>query len=280
MGVHAGYIVRLSFLTSPTKSCDIKLQKALGAGVGDSADFICVIGIRNAGLIQELKVAGQPFLYFDKGYNRQWNSSSPQWWRVAVNAHQPTDYLMKMSLPGDRAREQGWKTNPWRANGPGRIIFAGSSEKYHSFHGLGDPNAYARHIIGEIRRVAPSRVIIYRPKPSWGQAEPVEGSVFHNRARHNIREDLADAGLLVTHGSNACFEALLMGVPSIILGDGVTRDISSRSLAAIEDPCLVPMVFRAQLLANLAYCQWSLDEIRSGKIWKLLDAPEILSLSA
>lgn len=280
LGIHEADHMRLMFVNPSDKACDWALIKALKAGndepvdvlqdIGYGYDFACVIGIKNAELIRELERRKQPYLYFDKGYNRKWNVEQPEWWRVAVNSHQPTAALSRMFFSHERATVQGWRALPWRLNGPGRIIFAGSSAKYHEFYGLDEPNAYARSIIEQIRSVTPDRTVVYRPKPSWRGAEPVDGAIFQNRARHGISEDLKGAHALVTHGSAACVEALLLGVPSIILGDAVAASISSTSIDDVENPRLASIDECDQLLANLAHCQWSLDEISCGDMWPSL----------
>jgi hypothetical protein len=227
------------------------------------ADAYCFVGVKRADLAGRLADAGKRWLYWDKGYNRRW----PHWWRVTCCAQQPTRYLMDINRPSDRATVQGWlrTIKPWRVCGD-HIVFAGSSAKYHGFvgHDNVDPTKYAQQVINEIR-ARTQRRIVYRPKPSWKAAVPVQGAEYS--ARHttgDIHQALEWAHVLVTHGSSTCFDALVAGVPSIVLGDGVLRPISSTSLDDIEQPILASDIDRRQLLCNLAYCQWSLAEIKSG----------------
>ena len=78
---------------------------------------------------------------------------------------------------------------------------------------------------------------------------------------------MPNAHALVTHGSYISVDALLHGVPSIILGPMVTRPISSTSLAEIERPRLATDEERLQVLANFAWTQYTLPEIRKGWAW-------------
>lgn len=270
--------MRLAFVRPSSKACDARLITAVKRGFsGDVAviddlmpgfHFICVIGIKNAELIMRMQRAGQPFLYFDKGYNRRWHVTRPEWWRVAVNAHQPTGYLSRLRFGAERAISQGWRAKSWRSSGS-HIVFAGSSAKYHEFYGLQEPNAYAASIIDRLRKLTKRR-IVYRPKPSWRHAVAIDGSQFVNQARHSIKDDLRGARALVTHGSAACLEAMLCGVPSIVLGDAIGAPISSSVLDSIGRPHLASPQERDQLLANLAHCQWSLTEIERGEMWDSL----------
>ena len=72
---------------------------------------------------------------------------------------------------------------------------------------------------------------------------------------------------MVTFGSNACFDAVLQGIPSVVIGNGVAKPISSVSIGAIESPYLAKDGERAQWLHRLAYCQWSMAEMASGEAW-------------
>ena len=150
----------------------------------------------------------------------------------------------------------------WRKSGL-QIVFAGSSAKYHAFYDLPDPTAYAREVVARITKLS-DRPIIYRPKPSWREAVPVPGSRF-SHGKEGILSALANAHCLITHGSNACFEAALMGIPTIVLGAAVARPISSTSLDDIEFPFRGK---RIQWLNNLAYHQWTEGEMRSGEAWQ------------
>ena len=262
-------------LCGSRKAYEHRLAEALSDGCPDKFrilkdgyqggyDLYCVMGVKNARMIRRLQAKGHRFLYFDKAYNRDW----PEWWRVAIDAHQPTAYLGLMDCPPDRARVQGWASKPWREEG-GHIVLAGSSAKYHKLYGLDDPNEYAHAIIRTLQKVT-GRAVYYRPKPSWGGAADIDGAKLINRARHPITDDLRGAHALITHGSNACLEAMLEGVPSIVLGNAVARPISSTTLADIEAPRLADDDERGQLFNNLAYCQWSLEEMRRGPFWEFL----------
>jgi hypothetical protein len=264
--------VRFLFYTSD-KEREIVLHDALRASglnvsfISDTsqipdADVYCFVGVKRGELIRKLDAADKTWLYWDKAYNRDW----PRWWRVTLCAQQPTGYLMDVNRPADRAVAQGWSRmlRPWRQGK--HVLYCGSSAKYHDFvgHDEKDPTAYAEEVVREIHRRTDRR-IVYRPKPSWKAATSVPHAEFAPRGKNgDIHAALRGAHCLVTHGSSTCFDALLAGVPSIVLGDGVVRPISSTSLDDLEMPKLAGDEERQQLLANLAYCQWNVDEIRTG----------------
>lgn len=242
--------------------CDNKTQVA-------DADVACMVGVKCRKMFLAHRRAGVRVVYFDKGYARHRAEGARTWeyWRVAVDAHQPTSYLMSKSFPGDRFERLNLELKPWRSNGES-VVFAGSSAKYHAFYRLPDPTSYAKKIIRRIAKLT-GRPVIYRPKPSWREAVPVEGAGYSQR-NEGLGDAVAGAYALVTHGSNACFESVLAGVPCIILGEAVAKPISSTALEDINLPRMVTDAERLQWLRNLAYQQWSEPEMASGEAWRTI----------
>lgn len=278
--------VKVEFFIQKEKQIEVNLSRAFIRGLkrhGDSgriistkdkttiadADVAAIVGIKSAKLFHANRGAGKHTVLFDKGYVRHdeagalgagsvWHQT-----RAAVDAHHPTK-KMNRGYPHDRANRSGLKISPWRTNGE-YILLAGSSAKYHRFYEEDDPTEYARKVASEIRKHT-DRPIYYRPKKSWKPAVEITGTVWA-RTTDPIKHQLESAWALVTHGSNACFEAMLYGVPSIILGDGVAKPISSTSLEDIENPTMAGMDERKQWLADLMYQQWTLAEYASGEAW-------------
>lgn len=234
-------------------------------------DLACMVGVKSRELFRAHFNAGAHVLYFDKGYTRH-AAASPvklwEYWRVALDSHQPTDGLMAKNMLDGRWQRLDLVFQPWRKAGPGHIVIAGSSAKYHEFYGLKEPTAWARKLVAALREET-KREIVYRPKPSWKDAVPIEGTRF-SPGSESIEDVLRGAWCVVTHGSNACFEAVLNGIPCIITGNGVARDISSTALAEVEAPRLASYQERLQWGANLAYWQWTMPEMASGEAWQFL----------
>lgn len=237
--------------------------------LGDEAlqaegDLVCMVGVKSKRLWEAVRARGHHTLMFDKGYSRHRGANRTwEYWRLSLDAHQPTmTTLMRVDRPSDRFEAMGWELAPWREDNDGPIVFAGSSGKYHEFYDMPEPTEWARGVIRQIRKLT-SRPIIYRPKPSWKEAVPIKGSIFSN-PNETLGAQLASAWALVTHGSNACVEAAVAGIPSIVLGNAVARPISTTVLKFIEEP---EMEYREQWLANLAYQQWTEAEMASGEAW-------------
>jgi len=235
--------------------------------VAQDADVACMVGVKSKKLFAAHWRAGFHTVYFDKGYTRHSVAGGVrgwEYWRMSVNQHHPTHYLHLLQHKRDRADALDLKLKPWRTKGK-NIVIAGSSAKYHAFYDLPEPTQWAEKVIKKLSRHT-DRKIVYRPKPSWKEAVEIEGSEFNEGG--SITDVLEGAHCLVTHGSNAVFEALLNGIPTLVLGDAVTRDISSKQVEEIESLYLATEEERQQLLNNLAYCQFTLTEIADGTAWR------------
>jgi hypothetical protein len=227
-------------------------DKQLAANV----DLHCVIGLRQKSIKDQARAVGAPYLYFDKPYDRKkW----PQWWRISYDAQQPGDYIGLLNFPRNR---NVWRFKTWRpTNDNTPIVIGGWSNKCSEYLGIEKPEDYIERIMPELRKHT-NRPMVYRAKPSYHEAYKVDGAVFSKTKVIGV--DMNTAWALVTHASGICFDALLAGVPSIILGPGVTAPVSSRFIESIENPRLASDEERLQLLANIGYHQWSVDEFQSG----------------
>jgi hypothetical protein len=88
------------------------------------------------------------------------------------------------------------------------------------------------------------------------------------QASGTIIDSLKNAHCMVSYTSGSSIDSILEGVPVIPGSEyNFVYDISSHSLDDIENPKLGD---RKQLLYNLAYAQWSVEEIQNGTAWEHL----------
>jgi len=227
-------------------------------------DLACMVGVKARLLWNRVVELGIPPLMFDKGYDRHKFNGGWEYWRLSYQVQNP-DRTLTLGYPSDRFDAMGVKVKPWRKSGK-HILYAGSSEKAHAFWGIPPPTQYAKQVVSRLREVT-DRPIIYRPKPSWRGAMPVHNAEFSHGNKRTLAADLEGCYALVVYGSNACFEAALSGVPSIILGNGVLRSISSTDLADINKPRLGD---RETLFHAIAYHQWTMAEMMSGEAFNTI----------
>lgn len=231
-------------------------------------DFVAFIGLKRYKWFKFCIHHGQRVMYFDKGYyHREFEQRKEfLFWRVSVDHQQPTEYISKARHSPDRWLSLGREMTPWRKpSANGHIIIANQSEKYHQFYDLAHPTQWVIDIIKELRRHT-DRPIWYRPKPSWRNKSPINGTRYC--ATEPLSKLFPGAHALITHGSYICVDALLNGVPAITLGNAVTKSICSTSLSEIETPKMATEAERLQVMANLAHCQYTIKEWGNGRAWK------------
>jgi hypothetical protein len=242
-------------------------------------DLVLKIGVKSRNWFRAYNKAGIPYAYFDKGYIRTRAVQWLEYWRLSVNGHQPLEYVKHAKHDRKRADKLELSFKPWKHDG-NAILVDGSSGKHHYFHAdrdyssaqmdelHEDANEIARSLCERIRAVSP-RPIIYRPKPSWKKARPIPGTEYSTGK--DWRTAMARSHVCVTYGSNLCFDAVLYGVPSVVLGVGIAKPISSTDLSELENPHLAPEHVRQQWLNNVAWTQFhALDEFHSGMAWKVI----------
>jgi hypothetical protein len=278
--------MHVRFYVSPEKKFDDTIAKHISAGVAkhedtfdikpvkgftaveEGVDAAIVCGIKSGSMpcFNAYVESGRHAVIIDKGYTRmQGGPLGTLYWRVSVDSLQPLDYFADFQRSSDRFDKLKKEIHGWRQDPNGRVIFAGSSQKYCNWHGLGPANEYAELILWELKKHT-QRDLIYRPKPSWGEAAPIDGFGY-STGKTKLADELKRAWVLVTYGSNAAIEALLYGVPVIVLGDGLARPLARTLLEDVENPLLPDRKEVARWAANWAYCQWTLDEMKNGEMW-------------
>lgn len=192
------------------------------------------------------------FIYADLGY---WQRD--RYYRITANGWGSESYV-KAGLPADRFNALGLKIQPWKSGK--EILIAGSSEKSCTQHGF-------RYMEWEAKTAQALNglgyEVVYRPKPTDPNARPLHGFRFDRRP---LDQALASAHALVTHHSNTSIDALLAGVPvHCVTGAAAAFSVP---LDQIAKPPKLPG--REQFLYDVAWLQWTEDEMRSGALWSHL----------
>lgn len=208
--------------------------------------------------------AHKRFVYVDLG----WWGRKPKrdelngYHKVVVNGREPTDYFDRASLP-DRFDRFGLELKPWRKGGD-HILLAGMSEKSSGTRGF-RPLEWEMNAIDKIKRVTDTP-IVYRPKPSWKNAKPIDGTVF-SPPTQPLSEVLENCAGVVTLHSNVAVDALIAGVP-VLAEQGVASLLSVWSIERLLGEQKQDR--RQQLMDDVAYCQWTPTEMASGECWEHL----------
>lgn len=245
-----------------------KIAAAMSAGVRAFGDLPRVVASRNytpadVGVIYGWKRHAliqqhRRFLYADLGY---WNRD--QFWRFAANDWSPAS-RMRRGNPSDRFDALGVKILPEHSGK--YVLVLGASAKSMVEHGF-------RHMAWELgicTQLLQMRArVLFRPKPRDIHAHGIPGT--ESASTQSLQELFAGASLVVAHHSNGCVEAVAAGC-AVYCEKGAAQP-RSVPLHTWKNPPRLPG--REQFLADVAYTQWTLDEMRSGLAWKHL-RPSVL----
>lgn len=203
-------------------------------------------------LIASWRERRRTWVYWDRGYFRRVFASDLPWgtdggyYRWHVNNFQMTSIA---DVPDDRWREAKTDVWDWRLDGE-HIVVAAPSPTYQKFHDIG---GWTERTVAALKALT-DRPIIVREKE-----EQRSGTKLHDHLR--------GAHCLVTHGSNAAVEAVIMGCPVFVDRSSAAALVGRTDLAQIENP-LYPD--RRAWLHSLAYCQFNENELVDGTLWRLL----------
>lgn len=203
----------------------------------------CTYDLR--GLIRDWLRTGRNFIYWDRGYvsrgGTAWLPTGHVFYRWELNGYQ-----MTRVRPSSPERWNGLRQgiHPWRKNGR-HIVVAVPSDAYLRFHELD----------GWLERVT-------RTANATGR----KVTVRHKKTRVPLGQDLLGAHCLVTHGSVAAVEAVILGCPVFVDGTSAAAPVGKTDLD-FENPVTPD---RTAWLHSLASSQFTLNEIITGKIWEIM----------
>lgn len=143
------------------------------------------------------------------------------------------------------------------------VLVLGASQKSSAQHGFG----YMRWEMKVCEKLLGLGArVLFRPKPKDVHARSIRGTTHASRGP--VEALFADASLVVAHHSNACLEAVVAGCAvHCVTGIAAERSVP---LETWRDPPRLPG--REQFLADAAYTQWTVDEMRSGEAWRHMRA--------
>lgn len=203
-------------------------------------------------LIHEWKARGRKRIQWDRGYARRVFATdlpvgnSGGYYRWHTDAFQMSALR---DVPGDRWKALDIPLWPW-AKGGKHIVVADASPTYEKFHGI---EGWSERAIEQIRKVS-DRPIVRRNKEM-------------QRSGRKLHQDLKDAHCLVTHGSIAAVESVIMGCPVFVDPGSAAALVGLTDFSKIETPIYPD---RDKWVHSLAYCQFDERELCDGTLWRLM----------
>ena len=209
---------------------------------------------------------GRPFYYIDNGYMGNLMKKK-HFYRIVKNNIQHTKVK---DMPGDRfmdlcrfAPYMNYYGKKPKQDGP--ILLVTPSEKPCKFYDL-NQEQWKKDTIEELKKHT-DRPIIVRDK-GLRPDRIKENSVAAQCAREKIYA-------VVTYQSMAALEALHYGIPAFTLAPSCVDSVVSKDLSTIEQAKYPDEQQFKNLLNYLAYCQYSLDEINTGRALKMIEEREL-----
>lgn len=232
LGFALGHGCRLSY--AEDHDFDDMPGTALVWGILRGSDRVVASAVEN----------GRSFLYCDHAY---FNRGHLRNYRIILNGHATT---RMRDCPDDRTAALGVSLKPWRETGS-HILLCPPTDHFLRAHGC--PN-WVANTLSTLRHCT-DRPIVLRNKPKPG--EPTR----------TLEEDLENCHALVTHSSNAAVEAVVAGIPVFVDPACAAIGVGCSDFSRIEHP-LTPD--RRLWLANLAYTQFSFEEILRGEALSII----------
>lgn len=241
---------------------DIVVPRVASEFSGIEGDVALFYGFeeRMRRIFSSYRKAERSVVYIDLGYWGRLNGGRfSGYHKVVVNGRHPTPYFQHRKHTPDRFGVFDIEIREWA---PGSaILIAGMSDRAAVAAGFA-PGEWEKDAIEAIGAMS-DRPIIYRPKPSWRGAQPLEGAEYSPREQ-DVTAALHDCHAVVTHHSNVAIDGLVLGIPAFCW-EGVAVPMSLQSLKKIETPAMPDD--REQWLHDIAWCQWNVSEMAAGKTW-------------
>lgn len=206
--------------------------------------------------IKRWQANGTPWIYWDRGYLRRvfatWLPNGAKlgipggYYRWQLNGFQMPAIR---EVPDDRWRalRLDGAVKPWRNSGD-KIVIAHTLPDYWEVRGL--PVDWSFQMADRLRQIT-RRPIVVRDKES----------------KVPLDKELDGAHCLVTHGSIAAVEAVIMGCPVFVDATSAAALVGRTDIADLERPVYPD---RERWLWSLAYSQFNEAELVNGTLWKLL----------
>jgi hypothetical protein len=203
-------------------------------------------------LYQDWIARKRTFLYWDRGYYRRvfatWlpRGAEGGYYRWTLNKYQLNEIR---DVPDDRWRalNLGSEVRPWRKGGK-KIVIADTLPDYWLVRGL--PVDWSQQMAAYLKAHT-DRPIVVR----------------HKESKLSLFSELQDAHCLVTHGSIAAVEAVVMGCPVFVDQESAASPVGRIGFDDIENPVYPD---RFKWMCSLSYNQWNERELCDGTLFRML----------
>jgi hypothetical protein len=185
-----------------------------------------------------------------------------------------------IDYPNDRLAALGINYNGWNKSNGNKIVIALQLGGDASLRN-NDINQWCKDTVHTLRQYT-DRPIEIRTHPGvsekgWSNHEELfryflfgnyKNISFVNGREVPWEDQILDAYCIVAYTSGLSIDAVVRGIPVIACDEGnFAWNIAERKLSNIENLNLAADNHVQQWLSNLAYCQWTPEEMESGRCW-------------
>lgn len=195
---------------------------------------------------------GKPTIVIERGYLGERKKT---WLAVGNGGLNGLANFNNEDVPSDRWEMWADSVKPWKRGGKYAVIM-GQVPKDSSLYGM-CPYHWAHSVY--LSALDKFNKVYFRPHPD---APPFKTDM--PIIDGDLDEALDNAKCVITYSSNSAVDAVMNGVPAITMFRGsMAWDVSSHDFTE-----KLYKGDRDAWGARLAYAQWHIDEIRSGKAWQ------------
>ena len=221
--------------------------------------------LRGAGDMMKRSISnGWDYYFCDHAYFKSGHDGANPWYRITKNGHVNS---ILSDRPSDRY-DQHFKQDllPWRKEGRHILVCPPTGAIEWFF----DTQNWLNTIVETLKQHT-DREIIVRDKPMDPQVSTKAGVtqlVGFNKKNQDrpLQQDLDDAHCVITFNSNVAITTAIQGIPVICGKECAAFPIANQ----IEQVEKLEYPDRQPWLNNLAYSQFTLDEMKSGFAYDIL----------
>lgn len=228
-----------------------------------STDPIVLRGIMKHKIMKRCWEDQRDFYYIDTGYfGNERNLNNPNGWkywhRIVKNDLQHGSIIPRSD---DRFKKFNKKFEPWKKDGRA-ILVAAPDEKPCKFYGT-TQEQWVNETVNKIKQYTDRPVIVRQRAPKR----------IDRIATDTLQQALdKDVFALVTFNSVAAVEAIFHGIPAFTLAPAnAASPVALQDLSLIDSPYYADSDKLYAWGCHLAYGQYHVSELRSGKAMEMLN---------
>lgn len=211
-------------------------------------------------IIRKQDQAGKQTLVLERGYVRRDEYYAAGWGGLNGRANFRNQYC-----DPDRWNQLKVALTPWQQEHGSHFLLVGQVPSDASVQNV-DFFDWCAKTAQRLRKLAPAMPVVFRPHPLALDRTP---EIFGTkRSNNSLMHDIDNAAMVVTYNSNTGVDAILSGRPVY------TEDIGSMcwQLASknLEEAFYPERAYVEQWAYNLAYTQWTVEEMKDGLPWRHL----------